>query len=66
MPAKVDVVPLAAEPPAGVAPTGEAELRARLGLGERAVVLSPGAKRPHKNLVPCCVPSRGWRSRTAR
>ena len=50
-PGKVDVVPLAAAPPAGGAATGEAELRARLGLGDRAVVLSPGARRPHKNLA---------------
>jgi glycosyltransferase involved in cell wall biosynthesis len=47
--AKVDVVPLAATPPAGVRAAGEGDLRARLGLGARPVVLSPGAKRPHKN-----------------
>jgi glycosyltransferase involved in cell wall biosynthesis len=48
---KVDVVPLAAEPPAGVVPEPEAALRERLGLGDRRVALSPGAKRPHKNLA---------------
>ena len=47
---KIDVVPLAAAPPA-VAPTPEAELRARLGLGDRARRAQPRrAKRPHKNL----------------
>jgi glycosyltransferase involved in cell wall biosynthesis len=49
--AKVDVVPLGvtARPP--VAPTPEAELRARLELGERPILLSVSAKRPHKNLL---------------
>jgi len=49
-PAKVDVVPLAANPAPPVAPTPAAELRARLDLGDRPVVLSASAKRPHKNL----------------
>jgi glycosyltransferase involved in cell wall biosynthesis len=49
-PAKVDVVPLGVSAVAAVAPTPEGELRARLGLGERPVVLSASAKRPHKNL----------------
>lgn len=49
-PGTIDVVPLAAGPPGDVAPTPAGELRAGLGLGERPVVLSPGAKRPHKNL----------------
>jgi glycosyltransferase involved in cell wall biosynthesis len=48
---KVDVVPLAAEPRGSDVPTPEPDLRARLGLGDRAVVLAPGAKRPHKNLA---------------
>jgi glycosyltransferase involved in cell wall biosynthesis len=48
--AKVDVVPLAAAPPT-VAAAPEAELRARLGLGDRRVVLSVSAKRPHKNVA---------------
>ena len=50
-PAKVDVVPLAAAVPAPETATAQADLRARLGLGDRAVVLSPGARRPHKNLM---------------
>jgi glycosyltransferase involved in cell wall biosynthesis len=49
-PAKVDIVPLAAAPP-HVAPTSSAELRERLGLGTREVVLSLSAKRPHKNVA---------------
>lgn len=46
--ASIDVVPLAASPPRAVA-TDEAGLRARLVLGERRVVFSPGSTRPHKN-----------------
>jgi glycosyltransferase involved in cell wall biosynthesis len=48
---KVDVVPLGlGRPPEGpVTPGGE--LRARLELGERPVVLCLSAKRPHKNLA---------------
>jgi glycosyltransferase involved in cell wall biosynthesis len=49
-PAKVDVVPLGLGRSAGAAPTPADELRERLGLGRRAVVLSLSAKRPHKNL----------------
>ena len=47
---KVRPVPLG--PGAGpvAAPTPEAELRARLDLGPAPIVLSPSAKRPHKNL----------------
>lgn len=48
-PGKIDVVPLAAELPAERSVTAEGELRERLGLGGRRVVVSPGAKRPHKN-----------------
>jgi glycosyltransferase involved in cell wall biosynthesis len=48
--AKIDVVPLGLGRPATAAPTPEAELRGRLALAERAVVLSLSAKRPHKNL----------------
>lgn len=48
--AKVDVVPLAAAP-AAVAPAPEAALRDALDLGERPVVLSLSAKRPHKNVA---------------
>jgi glycosyltransferase involved in cell wall biosynthesis len=49
-PGKVDVVPLAAAPPAA-APADPAGLRARFGLGDRPVVLSVSGKRPHKNLA---------------
>jgi glycosyltransferase involved in cell wall biosynthesis len=48
---KVDVAPLAARVPRHPEATPEAELRARLGLGDRPVVLSLSAKRPHKNLA---------------
>src|SRR3954451_11209454 len=48
---KVDVVPLGvtARPP--VAPTPAARLRAGLELGDRRVLLTVSAKRPHKNLA---------------
>jgi glycosyltransferase involved in cell wall biosynthesis len=50
MPAgKIDVVPLAASA-TRVEPAPEAALRAKLGLGDRQVVLSASAKRPHKNI----------------
>jgi glycosyltransferase involved in cell wall biosynthesis len=49
--AKVDVVPLGLGRPADAAPTPENELRARLELGGRPVVLTLSAKRPHKNLA---------------
>jgi glycosyltransferase involved in cell wall biosynthesis len=49
-PAKVDVVPLGVTPRPPVAPTPARELRERLALGDRPVVLSVSAKRPHKNL----------------
>ncbi len=52
MPAdKIDVVPLAATPLADGAVAPEAELRDRLGLGTRPVVLSLSARRPHKNVM---------------
>jgi glycosyltransferase involved in cell wall biosynthesis len=47
---KIDVVPLGVTPAPPVTPTPEGELRERLALGERSVVLSVSAKRPHKNL----------------
>ncbi|HEV7163533.1 MAG TPA: glycosyltransferase family 1 protein, partial [Solirubrobacteraceae bacterium] len=50
-PERIDVVPLGLGSVQRVAPTPEAELRARLQLGERRVVLSLSAKRPHKNLA---------------
>jgi glycosyltransferase involved in cell wall biosynthesis len=50
-PERVDVVPLGVgQEPAGPA-TPERELRERLDLGERPVLLSVSAKRPHKNLI---------------
>jgi glycosyltransferase involved in cell wall biosynthesis len=50
-PEKVDVVPLAATVPRHDDVTAESELRARLDVGERPLVLSLSAKRPHKNLA---------------
>jgi glycosyltransferase involved in cell wall biosynthesis len=47
---RIDVVPLGLGRPARTVPTPAAELRTRLRLGERPVVLSLSAKRPHKNL----------------
>jgi glycosyltransferase involved in cell wall biosynthesis len=49
--AKVDVVPLGVSQELTVAPTAEPELRARLELGDRPILLSVSAKRPHKNLL---------------
>jgi glycosyltransferase involved in cell wall biosynthesis len=50
--AKIDVVPLGVRgPEASVAPTTEGALRASLELGDRRVLLSASAKRPHKNLL---------------
>ncbi|MFI5010364.1 MAG: glycosyltransferase family 4 protein [Solirubrobacterales bacterium] len=46
----IDVVPLGLGTPRRHAPAPEAQVRERLGLGERPVVLSLSAKRPHKNL----------------
>jgi glycosyltransferase involved in cell wall biosynthesis len=46
----VDVVPNGVDVP-GHDRTPEADLRVRLGLGERPVVLCLAAKRPHKNLL---------------
>jgi glycosyltransferase involved in cell wall biosynthesis len=48
--AKVDVVAYGPGVGATVAPTPEAELRARLGLGDGPLVLSVSARRAHKNL----------------
>jgi glycosyltransferase involved in cell wall biosynthesis len=47
---RVDVVPLGVGVTRGGEPTPAAQLRARHVLGERPVVLSVSAKRPHKNL----------------
>jgi glycosyltransferase involved in cell wall biosynthesis len=48
---RIDVVPLGIGTVQRSEPLPARELRARLGLGERAVVLSLSAKRPHKNLT---------------
>jgi glycosyltransferase involved in cell wall biosynthesis len=48
---KIDVVPWGVGSRATEAPAPEAELRARLRLGDRPVVLTVSAKRPHKNLA---------------
>jgi glycosyltransferase involved in cell wall biosynthesis len=48
---RIDVAPLAARIPQDVSATPEPELRTRLDLGERPLVLSLSAKRPHKNLA---------------
>ena len=48
---KIDVVPNGVSPPGDVAATPAPELRIRLGLGNRPVLLSVSAKRPHKNLA---------------
>jgi glycosyltransferase involved in cell wall biosynthesis len=48
---RIDVVHLATTPPAADASaTPERELRERLGLGTRPILLSLAAKRPHKNV----------------
>ena len=49
--AKIDVVPLGLGSVRRAAPIDERETRARLELGERRVLLSLSAKRPHKNLL---------------
>jgi glycosyltransferase involved in cell wall biosynthesis len=49
-PDRIDVVPLGLGRPARSEPTPAAELRDRLDLHGRSVVLSLSAKRPHKNL----------------
>jgi glycosyltransferase involved in cell wall biosynthesis len=48
---RIDVVPLGLGAVRRAEPLPEAEVRARLDLGERRVVLSLSAKRPHKNLL---------------
>jgi glycosyltransferase involved in cell wall biosynthesis len=47
---RIDVVPNAPAPTAGVQPTPSPELRARLGLGDGPVVLTVSAKKVNKNL----------------
>ncbi len=48
--AKVDVVPLGVTSPLRTPPAAD-EVRSRFSLGARRVLLSVGAKRPHKNLL---------------
>ncbi len=50
-PARIDVVPLGLGAGVRQAPMPERELRERLDLGGRRVLLSLSAKRPHKNLL---------------
>jgi glycosyltransferase involved in cell wall biosynthesis len=50
-PERIDVVPLGLPPIAHEGALAEADTRARFGLGERPVVFSLSAKRPHKNLL---------------
>jgi glycosyltransferase involved in cell wall biosynthesis len=50
-PERIDVVPLGAGTLPRTKPLAEATIRERLGLGERPVLLSLSAKRPHKNLA---------------
>jgi glycosyltransferase involved in cell wall biosynthesis len=50
-PDRIDVVPLGFGGVQRATPLDEREVRARFALGERRVVLSLSAKRPHKNLL---------------
>jgi glycosyltransferase involved in cell wall biosynthesis len=50
-PERIDVVPLGLGKVQREAPLSEAEVRARFDLGQRRVVLTLSAKRPHKNLA---------------
>ena len=50
-PSKVDVVSLGLGCRPRIAPTPEAELRAKLAAGDRQIALCVAAKRPHKNLA---------------
>ncbi|HEY3830258.1 MAG TPA: glycosyltransferase family 1 protein [Solirubrobacteraceae bacterium] len=50
-PERIDVVPLGLGTVQREQPLGEAQTRARFDLGERRVILSLSAKRPHKNLM---------------
>jgi glycosyltransferase involved in cell wall biosynthesis len=49
--AKVDVVPLGVGQEPVAKPVDAVVLRAKLGIGDRPVVLSVSAKRPHKNIA---------------
>jgi len=48
---RIDVVPNGVGTPPDVEPLPEADLRAKLGAGERPIVLCTSAKRAHKNLL---------------
>jgi len=48
---KIDVVPQGVGQAPAAEPTPESRLRAELDLGERPILLSTSAKRPHKNLL---------------
>ncbi len=48
---RIDIVPEAADTAHRAVPDPESELRVALGLGDRPVLLSVSAKRPHKNLL---------------
>jgi glycosyltransferase involved in cell wall biosynthesis len=50
-PERIDVIPLGLGAVQREAPLPESDVRARFELGERPVVLSLSAKRPHKNLL---------------
>ncbi len=50
-PGRVDVVPLGVGSPTGATPLAETELRRRLGVGARPIVLTVSAKLAHKNLI---------------
>ena len=50
-PDRIDVVPLGLGAVRRATPLPERDVRARFGLGERRVLLSLSAKRPHKNLL---------------
>jgi len=50
-PGKIDVIQLGVSDRPRVTPAPERELRARLGLGERRVLLAVSGKRPPKNLM---------------
>jgi glycosyltransferase involved in cell wall biosynthesis len=50
-PERVDVVPLGLGVVRREQPLGEREVRAKFDLGERTLLLSVSAKRPHKNLL---------------
>jgi glycosyltransferase involved in cell wall biosynthesis len=56
---RIDVVPSGPGIDAAVAPTPEPELRSRLELPDGPLVLSPSARRPHKNLPRLIAAMRG-------